>query len=183
MLLTTDTEFAIAPKARKRKPLGSSTARESTAEADASAPNIPASSTTKVYSRLSRVLPASVLPFTLPTPTDLQSVIYISHKSLRALAYEGKIPPDIDHLKAIVRRLASPSDPADDPNAPGRAGADSPEQGRVLDLKANDKDKKVDEGRNKHTWEAVVRGLEEIPDRQIVVVGMLDGVQDWDIVQ
>ncbi|TFY82022.1 hypothetical protein EWM64_g1986 [Hericium alpestre] len=184
LLLTTDTEFAIAPKARQQKPLGSSNATKSAVEADASAPSIPASTTTKGYSRLSRVLPASVLPFTLPTPTDLQSVIYISHRSLRALAYEGKIPPDIDHLKAIVRRLASPSDPADDTNTPGRAGADAPEQNKILDLKANDKEKKVDEDRrSKHTWEAVVRGLEEIPDRQIVVVGMLDGIQDWDIVQ
>ncbi|KAA1470710.1 AAA-domain-containing protein [Dentipellis sp. KUC8613] len=174
LLLTTDTEVSIAPKTRRTPP------------AKAAAQDIPFddSSDTKTPKRLEyvhamRVLPASVLPVTLPNPPDLQTIAYVSRGVLRARAYEGLVPEDLNNLRGTVRRMLPPPDPTESGTMP----EEPPEEPRTLDLKGEKKADAKEDEKKKDEWDVVVKGVDEVPPRQVVLAGGLSGVDDWDVVR
>ncbi|KAI0053237.1 AAA-domain-containing protein [Auriscalpium vulgare] len=171
LLLTADTEVSIAPKSRRPATKRSSAQSPTTTSAStfASPPAPPASAPPPVL--LLRFLPISVLPHALPAPSDLSSIVYISAYTLRQISAH-------DNFVGVITRLPPPIDPAD-------ANPDALEPVAKLLNPA--------EAAKRDEWEKVrkemqkggvrIVGIEALGEGQVVIVGGVDGVNDWDLIR
>jgi peroxin-1 len=181
VLLANDTELSVAPKTRRHQN------SESQRLVNGGNPVVKSDPTTKPHSVaksshtvLLHVLPASVFLRDLPSPSDLTSVIYVPEQMLSAARLEGLLPPDPNTtLIARVRRLIPPTDPADATNLPP---PDVPAVARVLNPSEATKREDVKEAHSK-AGDVRVIGLDGMLEGQMIIVGGVDGVGDWDVVQ
>ncbi|KAI0262607.1 AAA-domain-containing protein [Gloeopeniophorella convolvens] len=181
VLLANDTELSIAPKTRRppnseKKPLVGGAASAANAAPAAAVP----SAKKPAHSVLLRALPASIFSHPLPGPADLTTVVYVSEQMLRAARLEGTLPSDSDTvLVGDVKRLAPPTDPSETNKPP----AEAPAVPKVLNASeaAKREEKKKDE-EAKDTSVRVI-GLDDVPEGQVVIVGGVDAVEDWDVVR
>lgn len=131
------------------------------------------------HSVLLRVLPQSVFPRHLPNPPDLASVIYVSEHMLNVARLEGLLPsvPNTA-LLGDVKRLIPPTDPAD----ASPPSSDAPPVAKVLNPSEATKREDIKEEPRKNGIVKVI-GLDGIPEGQMIAVGGVDGVSDWDVVR
>jgi peroxin-1 len=178
VLLANDTELSVAPKTRHHQNPESQRLENPVVKSDRAtkSPSVAKSS----HTVLLRVLPASVFLRDLPSPSDLTSVIYVPEQMLSVARLEGLLPPDPNAtLIAHVRRLVPPTDPADATNLPP---PDVPAVARVLNPSEATKREDVKEAHSK-AGDVRVIGLDGVLEGQMIIVGGVDGVGDWDVVQ
>jgi len=96
---------------------------------------------------------------------------------LAELVYERKLPALDKAYNATVRRLLPPQDPEE-------SAVDAPVSPttKVLNPGSRGDAGKVPQEK-KDVWDVVLQNSSEVPFGQIVFVGGLDGVQDWDLVR
>lgn len=180
VLLANDTELSVAPKTRRQK---NSEKKYSVMGETPVAKSDPAARSLVVgkpsHSVLLRVLPASVFPHHLPSLPDLVSVAYVSHRMLNVARLEGLLPSDPNTaLIGDVKRLIAPTDPADSNSPP----PDAPAVAKVLNPSESMKREDVKEQpRNNHSVKVI--GVDGVPEGQMIAVGEVDGVGDWDVVR
>ncbi|TFY68057.1 hypothetical protein EVG20_g3702 [Dentipellis fragilis] len=155
LLLTTDTEISIAPKTRRAPP--TKTAMQTIPNGDSGDAQAPQR---LEYVHAMRVLPASVLPVTLPNP-----------------------PRSANHRIRLVGRAPRSMIPPPDPTESGTKPEEPPEAPRTLDLKGEKRVDGKEDGKKKDEWDVIVKGVNEVPPRQVVLAGGLSGVEDWDVVR
>lgn len=181
VLLANDTELSVAPKTRRQQN------SENERLVNWENPVVKSDPATKYPSAgkpshrvLLRVLPLSVFLHDLPSPSDLTSVIYVSEQMLSVARLEGSLPHDPNAtLIAHVKRLVPPPDPADATNLPP---SDAPAVVRVLNPSEVTKREDVKEEASKAEHLKVV-GFACVPEDQMIIVGGVHGVEDWDVVQ
>jgi peroxin-1 len=129
---------------------------------------------------LLRVLPATVFSRHLPSSSNFASVIYVSEQMLSVARLEGLLPPDPNvALVGHVKRLDPPTDPAGVSNPPS---LDAPAKAKVLNPSEAIKQEDVKEELSKSGPVNVI-GLDGVPECQMIIVGEVDGVEDWDVAQ
>ncbi|KAI0301591.1 P-loop containing nucleoside triphosphate hydrolase protein [Multifurca ochricompacta] len=122
---------------------------------------------------LLRVLPVSVLPYHLPTPLGLAPFVYVSEQMLRVARLEGSLPSDPNYtLVGNVKRLSPPTDPTDSSPPPKTLNPSEPTVKR--------EDVKEELGKNSSIR---VIGMDGVPEGQIIIVGGVDGAEDWDVIR
>lgn len=178
VLLANDTELSVAPKTRHHQ--NSEKKQLVKSETSVTSPNTATKplSQKPSHSVLLRVLPSSAFSYHLPSPPDLVSVGYVSKTMLSVYRLDGLLPPDPKmSLVADVKRLSPPTDPTDsNPPSP-----DIPAVAKVLNpSEANKRD--VTEIPNEDGKVKLV-GLDGVPEGQIIIVGGVDSVEDWDVVR
>jgi peroxin-1 len=172
VLLANDTELSVAPKTRHQQN------HHVKSETPVAGPSTTAPSRRPSHGVLLRVLPASALSHLLPSPPDLVSVGYISETMLSLYRLDGLLPPDSKtSLVGDVKRLSPPTDPTDSsppsPDIPAVAKVLNPSEATKRDVtKVPNEDGKVK-----------LVGIDSVPDGQIIIVGSVDGVEDWDVVR
>ena len=177
VLLANDTELSVAPKTRHQQSSEKKQLVKSETTSSNTATKSPVSQKPS-HSVLLRVLPASAFSYLLPSPPDLVSVGYISETMLSVYRLDGLLPPDPKtSLVGDVKRLSPPTDPADS-NAPS---PDIPAVAKVLNPSEAIK-RDVTEIPNEDGKVKVV-GIDSVPEGQIVIVGGVDSVEDWDVVR
>lgn len=140
-------------------------------------PNTATKSQRPSHSVLLRVLPASTFSHLLPSQPDLVSVGYVSEMMLGVYRLDSLLPPDPKtFLVGDVKRLSSPTDPTESnppsPDIPAVAKVLNPSEATKRDVtKVPNEDGKVK-----------LVGIDSVPEGQIVIVGGVDGVEDWDVV-
>ena len=177
VLLSNDTELSVAPKTRrqwnseKHIVSGKTTvAKSDPAMASARKPS---------YSVLLRVLPVSVSPHHLPSPSDLRSVVFVSQRMLSVARLEGLLPSDPNTtLIGEVKRLDPPTDPGITNQPPSETTAIA----KVLNPSDTTKREDVEKELLKIGHVKVI-GMDGIPEGQMIIVGGVDGVEDWDVVR
>jgi peroxin-1 len=180
VLLTNDTELSVAPKTRRQwnseKHIvnGENTVMKSDPAMTSPTPRTPS------YTVLLRVLPASVFSDHLPSLLDLGSVIFVSQRMLSVARLEGLLPSDPKAtLIADVKRLDPPTDPAGTANpSPSEAAPIA----KVLNPSEATKREDVNEELSKVDHVRVV-GMDGVLEGQMIIVGGVDGVEDWDVVR
>ena len=130
------------------------------------------------HSVLLRVLPASAFSYLLPSSPDFASVGYVSERMLSVYRLDGLLPPDPQtSLVGDVKRLSPPTDPTDsNPPSP-----DIPAVAKVLNPSVATK-RDVTEIPNEDGKVKLV-GIDSIPEGQIIIVGEVGGVEDWDVIR
>ncbi|KAI0249217.1 P-loop containing nucleoside triphosphate hydrolase protein [Lactifluus subvellereus] len=180
VLLANDTELSVAPKTRRQRNsekkypvIGETPVTKSDPAARSLVVGKPS------HSVLLRVLPASVFPHHLPSLPDLASVAYVSDRMLNVARLEGLLPSDPNTpLIGDVKRLIPPTDPADSNSPP----SDAPAVAKVLNPSDSMKREDVKEQpRNNHGVKVI--GVDGVPEGQMIAVGEVDGVGDWDVVR
>ncbi|KAI0032780.1 AAA-domain-containing protein [Vararia minispora EC-137] len=182
VLLTTDTEIAIAPKTRRPPPASSKATLSPDAPAFASGAFKTASSSkmalsnsrTKIHSAILRVLPASLVD-NLPEAGEDPLLCVPVNMLIRADLGPGP-------YTAHILRLKPPADPEDVPNLQGSASAET----KVLDLTKGGKTSDVESAGGKDAEEVEVMGCGSVPEGQVVVVGGArepGEVKEWDLVR
>ena len=181
VLLANDTELSVAPKTRRQQNSESRSLINGETPVVKSDPATKSPSAGKPsHSVLLRVLPVSVFLHDLPSPSDLASVIYASEQMLSVARLEGSLPHDPNAtLTAHVKRLVPPADPADATNLPP---SDAPAVARILNPSEATKREDVKEVPSKAEHLKVV-GLAGVPEDQMIIVGGVHGVEDWDVVR
>jgi hypothetical protein len=180
VLLANDTELSVAPKTRRQQ---NSEKKYPVKEETPAMKSDPATKSPVVgkpsHSVLLRVLPQPVFPHHLPSPPDLASVVYVSEHMLNVACLEGLLPsvPNTA-LLGDVKRLIPPIDPADSNLPP----SDAPAVARVLNPSEAVKREDVKEELKKNSSVKVI-GLDGVPEGQMIAVGEVDGVGDWDVVR
>jgi peroxin-1 len=182
VLLANDTELSVAPKTRRQQ--NSENERLVNGENPVVVKSDPAtkypSAGKPSHSVLLRVLPLSVFPHDLPSPSDLTSVIYVSEQMLSVARLEGLLPHDPNAtLIAHTKCLVPPPDPADATKLPP---SDEPAVARVLNPSEVTKREDANEEASKAEHLRVV-GLAGVPEDQMIIVGGVHGVEDWDVIQ
>jgi len=125
------------------------------------------------------VLPASVFSYTLPVPPDLTSIGYVSETMLSIYRLDGLLPPDPQtSLVGDVKRLSPPTDPTDSNPPPPNLSAVA----KVLNPSEATKRDDVTKIPNEDGKLKLV-GIDNVPEGQIIIVGGVDGVEDWDVVR
>ena len=167
--------MSIAPKARQQQTLKSAApSNESSTISSQEAASHPKPPSCRL---LLRVFPISLLRVSLPEPPDEQTIAYVSANMLAELVYERKLPALDKAYNATVRRLLPPQDPEE-------SAVDAPVSPttKVLNPGSRGDAGKVPQEK-KDVWDVVLQNSSEVPFGQIVFVGGLDGVQDWDLVR
>ncbi|KAI0060488.1 AAA-domain-containing protein [Artomyces pyxidatus] len=175
LLLTTDTEVYIAPKTRIPKATGKSVdiIKSSPLPEPHAVAKLPS------FTALLRVMPASVLASSLPSPPDMTSTAYVSPQLLSIAQVDGKLPKVYDgELRATIQRLVPPVDPAE-----GAPQDMQPTVARILNPGEAVKREEERERRAKEKGTVRVCATEVVPEGQVVVSGGIDGVVEWDVVQ
>ena len=133
-----------------------------------------------LYTILLRVLPASVFPNNLPSRSDLGSVVFVSPRMLSVARLEGLLPSDPNTtFIGDVKRLGPPTDPAGTTNpAPSNAAAIA----KVLNPSETTK-REDDQAEPSEVDHVRVVGIDGVLDGQMIIVGGVDGVEDWDVVR
>jgi hypothetical protein len=179
VLLANDTELSVAPKTRQQNSEKMYPVKGETpvTKSDPAIKSLVAGNPS--HSVLLRVLPQSVFPHHLPSPPDLASVVYVSEHILNLARLEGLLPrvPNTT-LLGDVKRLIPPTDPADSNPAP----SDAPAVAKVLNPSEAMKREDIKEELRKNSSVKVI-GLDGIPEGQMIAVGEVDGVEDWDVVR
>lgn len=181
VLLANDTELSVAPKTRRLQN------SENTNSVNTETPVVKSDPTPKFpsagrpsHSVLLRVLPTSIFPHHLSSPSNFTSVIYVSELMLSVARLEGLLPSDPNtSLIGNVKRLAPPTDPA---GATNQAPSDAPAVAKVLNPSEATKRENVKGEQSKDGYAKVI-GLDGVPEGQMIVAGGMDGVEDWDVVQ
>jgi peroxin-1 len=181
VLLANDTELSVAPKTRRQQ---NSVNKHFI---NGETPVVKSDSATErpsdggiSYSVLLRVLPASVFPHHLPSPSNFTSVIYVSEQMLKVARLEGSLPSDSNTtIIGNVKRLAPPTDPA---GATNPSPPDAPAVAKVLNPSEATKREDAKEEQSKDVSVRVI-GLDGLLGGQIVIVGGVDDVEDWDVVR
>ncbi|KAI0280178.1 AAA-domain-containing protein [Russula aff. rugulosa BPL654] len=180
VLLTNDTELSVAPKTRRQwnseKHIinGENTVMKSDPAMTSPTPRTPS------YTVLLRVLPASVFSDHLPSLLDLGSVIFVSQRMLSVARLEGLLPSDPKAtLIADVKRFDPPTDPAGTANP---SPSDAAPIAKVLNPSEATKREDVNEELSKVDHVRVV-GMDGVLEGQMIIVGGVDGVEDWDVVR
>ncbi|KAI9465701.1 AAA-domain-containing protein [Lactarius psammicola] len=180
VLLANDTELSVAPKTRQMQNSGKKHLVKS--ETPVTSPNSPTKSPVSLrpsHSVLLRVLPASVFSYLLPSPPDLPSVGYVSEMMLGVYRLDGLLPPDPNtSLVGDVKRLSPPTDPTDSNPPP----PDIPAVPKVLNPSEATKRGDVTKV-PKEDGKVRLVGIDSVPGGQIIIVGGVDGVEDWDVVR
>lgn len=178
VLLANDTELSVAPKTRRQQNSEHKPLVNGVVKSDPATKSPPAGKPS--HSVLLRVLPVSVFPHDLPSPSDLTSVVYVSEQMLGVARLEGSLPHDPNAiLIAHVKRLVPPADPVDATNL---SPSDAPAVARVLNPSEATKREDVREDPSKAEHLKVV-GLAGVPEDQMIIVGGVHGVEDWDVVR
>jgi len=182
VLLANDTELSVAPKTRRQENSENKHLVNGEAPGGKSDPaaKIP-SSGKRSHSILLRVLPASVLPHDLPTPSNFTSVIYVSKQILSAARLEGLLPSDPNAiLIGNTKRLVPPTDPT--ANAANLTPTDTPTVAKVLNPgeAVKREDEQDEQSKSGHVR---VIGLDGVPEGQMIIIGGVGKVEDWDVVQ
>ena len=182
VLLANDTELSVAPKTRRLQNSENKHLVNGETSGGKSDPTARFPSAGKPsHSILLRVLPASVLPHDLPTPSNFTSVIYVSKQMLSAARLEDLLPSDPNEiLIGHVKRLIPPTDPA--ANASNLAPSDAPAVAKVLNPGEAAKREDAQEERSKSGHVRVI-GLDGVPEGQTIIIGGVGEVEDWDVVQ
>ncbi|KAI9462642.1 AAA-domain-containing protein [Russula earlei] len=180
VLLANDTELSVAPKTRRQQ----KSEKESLVNGQ-NAVTMPNSETKghtsgkNPYIVFLRVLPASLFSHHLPSPSDFVSLVYVSEKMLSAARLDNLLPSDPHtFLSGHVKRLDPPTDPAGASNPPR---SDTPAVAKVLNPSEATKGEDVKEELSSKAGHVSVIGLEGVPEGQMIVVGGVDGVEDWDV--
>ena len=180
VLLNNDTELSVAPKTRrqwnpeKHIVTGENTVMKSDPAMTSPTPRTPS------YTVLLRVLPASVFSDHLRSLLDLGSVIFVSQQMLSVARLEGLLPSDPKAaLIADVKRLDPPTDPAGTANP---SPSDAAPLAKVLNPSEATKREDVKEELSKVDHVRVV-GMDGVLEGQMIIVGGVDGVEDWDVVR
>ena len=182
VLLANDTELSVAPKTRRQQNSENKHRVNGETPGGMSDPAAKFPSTGKPsHSVLLRVLPASLLPHNLPIPSNFTSVIYVSKQMLSSARLEGLLPSDPNaFLIGNVKRLVPPTDPA--ANASNLTPSDEPTVAKMLNPGDAAKRGDVQEEQSKSGHVRVI-GLDGVPEGQMIIVGGVGEVEDWDVVQ
>ncbi|KAH9006583.1 AAA-domain-containing protein [Lactarius hatsudake] len=122
------------------------------------------------HSVLLRVLPASGFSYLLPSSPDLASVGYVSEQMLGVYRLDGLLPSDPG--TSLVGDTQQTSNPPP-PDIPAVAKVLNPSETKRADVpKVPNEDGKVK-----------LVGIDSVPEGQIIIVGGVDGVEDWDVVR
>ena len=179
VLLANDTELSVAPKTRHQH--NSEKTYLGKSETSVTSPNAatkPPISQKPSHSVLLRVLPASAFSYLLPSPPDLVSVGYVSETMLSVYRLSGLLPLDPKtSLIGDVKRLSPPTDPTDSntpsPDIPAVAKVLNPSEATKRDVtEIPNEDRKVK-----------LVGIDSVLEGQVIIVGGVDGVEDWDVVR
>ncbi|KAH8996318.1 AAA-domain-containing protein [Lactarius akahatsu] len=179
VLLANDTELSVAPKTRHQQ----NSERNHPVKSETPVTRLDSATKSSVskgpsHSVLLRVLPASGFSYLLPSPPDLASVGYVSEQMLGVYRLDGLLPSDPKtSLVGDVKRLSPPTDPTDSnpppPDIPAVAKVLNPSETKRADVtKVPNEDGKVK-----------LVGINSVPEGQIIIVGGVDGVEDWDVVR
>jgi hypothetical protein len=182
VLLANDTELSVAPKTRRQQNSEKNKLVNGQTPGGKSDPAAKFSSAGKPsHSILLRVLPASVLPHDLPTPSNVTSAIYVSKQMLSSARLEGLLPSDPNAiLVGNVRRLVPPADPA--PNTSNPAPPDEPAVAKVLNPSEAAKREDVHGEQSKSSHVRVI-GFDGVPEGQMIIIEGVGEVEDWDVAQ
>jgi hypothetical protein len=116
----------------------------------------------------------------LPSLLDFGSVIFVSQRMLSIARLEGLLPSDPKTtLIADVKRLDPPIDPA---GAANLSPSDAAPIAKVLNPSEATKREDVKEELSK-VGHARVVGVDGVLESQMIIVGGVDGVEDWDVVR
>ena len=178
VLLANDTELSVAPKIRRQwnseKHIVSGETSVTTSDPAMASARKPS------YSILLRVLPVSVSSHHLPTPSDPRSVVFVSQRMLSVARLEGLLPSDPNTtFIGDVKRIDPPTDPAGVTNPPP---SDTAAIAKVLNPREATKREDVEEELLKIGHVKVI-GMDGVPEGQMIIVGGVDGVEDWDVVR
>ena len=180
VLLTNDTELSVAPKTRRQWNSEKHIVNGENHVMKSDPAMISPTSRTPSYAVLLRVLPASMFSDDLPSLPDFGSVIFVSQRMLSVARLEGLLPSDpTTTLVADVRRLDPPTDPAGAANPPT---SDAVPITKVLNPSEATKREDVKEQLSKVGHVRVV-GMDGVLEGQMIIVGGVDGVEDWDVVR
>jgi peroxin-1 len=180
VLLTNDTELSVAPKTRRQWDSEKHIVNGGNPVMKSDPAMTSPTTRTPSYTLLLRVLPASMFSDDLPSPLDFGSVIFVSQWMLSVARLEGSLPSDSKTtLIANVKRLDPPTDPAGAANpSPSDAGPIA----KVLNPSGATKGEVVKDELSKVGHVRVV-GMDGVPEGQMIIVGGVDGVEDWDVIR
>jgi peroxin-1 len=179
VLLTNDTELSVAPKTRRQ---WNSEKHIVNGENPVMKPDPTMTSTARTpsYTVLLRVLPASMFSDHPPSLLDFGSVVFVPQRMLSVARLEGLLPSDPKTtLVADVKRLDPPTDPA---GAANPSPSDAAPIAKVLNPSEAAKREDVKEDLSKVGHVRVV-GMDGVLGGQMIIVGGVDGVEDWDVVR
>jgi len=180
VFLTNDTELSVAPKTRRpwnsEKQIVNGENPVTKSDPAMTSPTARTPSCTVLL----RVLPASMFPDHLPSLPVFGSVIFVSQWMLSVARLEGLLPSDPETtLIADVKRLDPPPEPAGAPNPPP---SDAAPIARVLNPVEAKKREVVKEEILEDGHVRVV-GTDGVQGGQMIIVGGVAGVEDWDVVR
>jgi peroxin-1 len=180
VLLTNDTELSVAPKTRRQ---WNSEEHIVDGENSVMKPDPAVTSPTvqtPSYTALLRVLPTSMFSDHLPSQLEYGSVIFVSQRMLSVARLEGSLPSDPKTtLIADVKRLDPPTDPAGTANP---SPSDAAPIAKVLNPSEATKREDVKEELSRVGLVRVV-GMDGVLEGQMIIIGGVDGVEDWDVVR
>ena len=180
VLLSNDTELSVAPKTRRQWDSEKHVANGRNPVMKSDPAITSPTARTPSYTVFLRVLPASMFSDHLPSLPDFGSVVFVSQRMLSVARLEDLLPSDPKTtLIADVKRLDPPTDPA---------GAANPSPSDALPiakvLNPNEATKREDDVKEELSKGHVrVIGIDGVPDGQMIIVGGVDGVDDWDVVR
>lgn len=179
-LLTNDTELSVAPKTRRQWNSEKNIVNGENPAMKSDPAMTSPTARTPSYTTLLRVLPASIFSDHLPSPPDLGSVIFVSQRMLGVARLEGLLPSDPKTtLVADVKRLDPPTDPA---GAVNPSPSDAAPIAKLLNPSEATKREDVKEELSKVGRVRVI-GMDGVLDGQMIIVGGVDGLEDWDVVR
>ena len=179
VLLANDTELSVAPKTRRK---WNSEGHVVSGEAPVAKYEPAMASPTArkpSYTILLRVLPVSVFSHHLPSPSDFGSAVFVSQRMLSVARLEGLLPSDPNTaFVANVKCLDPPTDPA----ATNPPPSDSAAIAKVLNPGEATRREDAKEELSKVGHVRVI-GIDGVLEGQMIIVGGIDGVEDWDMVR
>jgi peroxin-1 len=180
VLLSNDTELSVAPKIRRQWNSEKNIVNGENPVMKSDPAMTSPTARTPSYTVLLRILPASMFPDHLPSLPDFGSVIFVSQRMLSVARLEGLLPSDPKTtLIADVKRLDPPTDPA---GAANLSLSDAAPIAKVLNPSEATKREGAKEEPLKVGHVRVV-GMDGVLEGQMVIVGGVDGVEDWDVVR
>lgn len=195
LLLTTNTEVSIAPKVRAKgkSPPGASQSKvQALSNGDAKAEQSfnKSSSSEKKCMRVFRVVPSRVFPSMNVACSSLEdgevaAVAYVAKNALRSVMRDvhGDGPQTTKNWKATARRLTPPADPTQSQQG-GNTMTPVIPIAKILvpsDSAAskNARIPSISKDEILVTWSPDV----PVPDGLVVLHGIVEGVEDWDLVK
>jgi peroxin-1 len=180
VLLSNETELSVAPKTRRQWNSEKHIVNGDTPVAKSDLAMASSTARKPSYAVFLRVLPASVFAHHLPSPPDFGSLVFVSQRMLSIARLEGLLPSDPNTtFVADVKRLNPPTDPTGSANLPP---SDATATAKVLNPSEATKREDVRDELSKVGHLRVI-GVDVVPGGQMIIVGGIDGVEDWDVVR